>query len=229
MRFLVLAIILAVEHFMPSQKWRRAFNVMSVYFSQMEKTLGEDRLANPVVALCFLVLPPAIITLLIVIAIGPMLGGLLLMLFNAFVLLYSLQGCHFRAENTLETQSEKLLKLFTLLFWFVIFGAFGVVVSRLLQALSESDKPYAQTSKIAYDYAAWIPSRLLAASFALVGNFTDVMNRWMLLWKSARPEGMVSDSAMLSLREEYSPEKMITLAHRALLICLAIYALIVLV
>jgi cobalamin biosynthesis protein CobD/CbiB len=71
------------------------------------------------------------------------------------------------------------------LFWFVLLpGATGPVLYRLAQLLAERwQKQHAQDSfgrfaQTAYRWIDWIPSRLSAAGFAVVGNFEDAVYCW---------------------------------------------------
>ena len=63
-------------------------------------------------------------------------------------------------------------RIFTVLFWFVVIGPIGAVLFRL--SFSISKQPHSTLSQFA-DHVqallAWLPARMLASSYALVGNF----------------------------------------------------------
>jgi AmpE protein len=69
-------------------------------------------------------------------------------------------------------------QLFAGLFWFMIFGVYGVTAYFLVRLLRKNalrvDSNYIELAKLAariQDALDWIPSRLVGISYALVGNF----------------------------------------------------------
>ena len=64
-------------------------------------------------------------------------------------------------------------RIFSTVFWFAIFGPFGCMLYRLISELSkqlEYDE-LAEFSEFIHAIMAWIPARMLAAGYALTGNF----------------------------------------------------------
>lgn len=64
-------------------------------------------------------------------------------------------------------------RIFATIFWFVVLGPFGAMLYRLISELSkqiESDE-LAEFSEFIHAIMAWIPARMLAAGYALSGNF----------------------------------------------------------
>lgn len=74
-----------------------------------------------------------------------------------------------------------LTRLFGVLFWFAVLGVFGALFYRLSGMCR--DRWQAEPSfcafprRLAY-YLDWLPARLAAFSFAIVGNFEDAMYCW---------------------------------------------------
>ncbi len=69
------------------------------------------------------------------------------------------------------------------LFWFILIpGVVGPVVYRVVQMLAErwvdGNEPYGRWANRAYRIVDWIPLRLSAAGFAVVGNFEDAVYSW---------------------------------------------------
>jgi adenosylcobinamide-phosphate synthase len=70
--------------------------------------------------------------------------------------------------------------------WFVVFGPAGAVVYRLSAMLAQAWRPHADPDAAAFAFFAqrffywydWVPARLTAASFAIVGNFEDAVYCW---------------------------------------------------
>ena len=80
-------------------------------------------------------------------------------------------------------------QVFAIIFWFVLLGAVGAagaVIYRLASILShkwgEADSPeFGEFGKFAarfFDWIDWLPARLTAVLFAVVGNFEDAVYCW---------------------------------------------------
>ncbi|HHJ34867.1 MAG TPA: regulatory signaling modulator protein AmpE [Gammaproteobacteria bacterium] len=64
-------------------------------------------------------------------------------------------------------------RIFSVIFWFVILGPFGAMLYRLISQLSKQAdyQELAEFSEFIHSFMAWIPARMLAAGYALTGNF----------------------------------------------------------
>lgn len=64
-------------------------------------------------------------------------------------------------------------RIFATIFWFVILGPFGCMTYRLISELSKQIDydELAEFSEFIHSIMAWIPARMLAAGYALIGNF----------------------------------------------------------
>lgn len=64
-------------------------------------------------------------------------------------------------------------RIFSTIFWFVILGPFGAMLYRLISELSKQIEfdDLAEFSEFIHSLMAWIPARMLAAGYALTGNF----------------------------------------------------------
>lgn len=72
-------------------------------------------------------------------------------------------------------------RLFGVLFWFVVFGAFGALAYALTRLLAErwrGDSDFHAAIGRIVPVLDWAPARLLAFSFAIVGNFETAMTAW---------------------------------------------------
>lgn len=75
-------------------------------------------------------------------------------------------------------------RVFGVLFWFMLFGPFGTVAYALsvpLAARWSGDTDFHASSDQIVAVLDWLPTRLLALSFAIVGNFEEAMLRWRSL------------------------------------------------
>ncbi|MCK5395441.1 MAG: regulatory signaling modulator protein AmpE [Gammaproteobacteria bacterium] len=64
-------------------------------------------------------------------------------------------------------------RIFSTIFWFIILGPFGAMLYRLISELSKQIEygDLAEFSEFIHSIMAWIPARMLAAGYALTGNF----------------------------------------------------------
>jgi AmpE protein len=76
--------------------------------------------------------------------------------------------------------------IFAVVFWFVILGPVGAVLYRSIAMTQEwanlgtmGDSSLARYAKLCKDILDWIPVRLLALGFALMGNFMNTFNYWL--------------------------------------------------
>ncbi|MFM7786036.1 MAG: regulatory signaling modulator protein AmpE, partial [Gammaproteobacteria bacterium] len=81
-------------------------------------------------------------------------------------------------------------RVFGVLFWFVLAGPAGAVGYRLVQLekpLSDSANTAAAGERFPLPHwADWLPARLLALAFALVGDFDACLERWRLVVADTR-------------------------------------------
>ncbi len=64
-------------------------------------------------------------------------------------------------------------RIFATIFWFIVLGPFGAMVYRLISELSKQIEfdDLAEFSEFIHSIMAWVPARMLAAGYALTGNF----------------------------------------------------------
>lgn len=64
-------------------------------------------------------------------------------------------------------------RIFSTIFWFIVLGPFGCMLYRLISELSKQIEydELADFSEFIHAIMAWIPARMLAAGYALTGNF----------------------------------------------------------
>ena len=80
--------------------------------------------------------------------------------------------------------------LFAPIFWFVILGPAGALLYRLTHLLKlewhpEQDNLFNQFARQAFEWLDWLPTRVTAGCFAIVGDFEDAVYCWRtqaLLW-----------------------------------------------
>ncbi|WP_126445872.1 CobD/CbiB family protein [Sulfuricystis multivorans] len=78
--------------------------------------------------------------------------------------------------------------VFAPLFWFLLFGPAGAVLYRLALTTAEAwrfnagapetEAPFGSFARRAFDALDWLPARMTAATFAIVGDFEDAIYCW---------------------------------------------------
>lgn len=88
------------------------------------------------------------------------------------------------ARASIETTLKRAHQgLFAPIFWFVILGPAGALLYRLAHLLKlewhpREDSPFNQFARQAFDWLDWLPARITAGSFAIVGDFEDAVYCW---------------------------------------------------
>ena len=251
MNVIALLICLGLDRFTPIANKLRCYAWVNLYCKFLDKQINQRWQLSDWLAIAILVLPIVFVTLLVQWLLMLPLYGILGFLFNLVVLLYCLgtTKVHRYAKDdqskpleTLFLQSQQ--QLFSILFWFVIFGAVGALVYRMLLKMNRcyvDQNATELTTRLTtvQQYLDWIPVRLVAFIFALVGDFSQTFLPWLRYsWSSpsqneevllncgfaalAIPEGSSVETVA-----EYQPQA-VGLIERALLATLVILILIVL-
>jgi membrane protein required for beta-lactamase induction len=96
------------------------------------------------------------------------------------------------AEVNIEQISGTLLvnaneRLFAVLVWFAILGPLGALLYRLSWYYSEASLhasgDFGQTMHRLHALLNWLPARLLASSYAVVGSFEDTLHGWREVYR----------------------------------------------
>ena len=69
-------------------------------------------------------------------------------------------------------------QLFVGLFWFMVFGIYGVTVYFLITLLRSTPNTFTKLAGQIQDILDWIPAKLLGISYALAGNFGKGFSYW---------------------------------------------------
>lgn len=80
-----------------------------------------------------------------------------------------------------ETLRQSMIRLFGVLFWFLVLGPAGAVLyllTRLARDRWQGEPAFARFSGRVAGWLDWPPARIVAFSFAIVGNFQDALESW---------------------------------------------------
>ncbi len=147
-------------------------------------------------------------------------------------------GDFFRNVTQLQLwQSHE--RFFAIVFWFLILGPIGAILYRMISWFHDNalhgeamyDKQLDHMTQI-HNWAAWIPARIVALTYTLVGNFMASFDVWL---KQAPKMGLVKEIliscgfASLGIADDDKGDKEENehaqkLVHRALLVWVLIIA-----
>jgi len=130
------------------------------------------------------------------------------------------------------------------MFFFVIFGAPGALFYRLLTSVNErcvtlttdEQPPHCLSNKLLY-IIDWLPVRIIALAYMLVGHFSKAMPTWLEnLFDLTTPSYAVltsvaqkSEDFMIDTKDcTAEPCILVRLAKRTLLLCLAVISILIL-
>lgn len=139
---------------------------------------------------------------------------------------------------------EANIRLFGVLFWFLLLGPIGAVLFRLTCLSRQQpsvDNNYLLAARDLYRILAWIPARLTVLCYALAGNFVNTISHWQGmsdLWQRDSEEFLiVSGSGAVESDHGAASEKgtdtsavlqALGLVQRALFVWIALLALLTL-
>lgn len=98
-------------------------------------------------------------------------------------------------EGVLRLAMERL---FSVLFWFFLLSAPGAalyLLTRMARDVWHTDRAFSDFATRLCHWLDWLPARLLAFSFAIVGNFQDAMDSWRT---QGRAWGNVNEGTVLA-------------------------------
>lgn len=97
-----------------------------------------------------------------------------------------------------ETLRQSLIRLFGVVFWFLFLGPAGAVLyllTRLARDRWHGEPAFGRFAGRIAGWLDWLPARVTAFSFAIVGNFQDALAAWRA---QAATWGDMSEGAMLA-------------------------------
>lgn len=225
MTFLTLLIALWLDSY-PQFACVRRYHWMSAYTQRYQSALQNTRFHHTYWEILFIVLPPVLLIALISIVLHLLWFGLAAFVFNIIVLLYCLGSNRLGAyiKNlfglgiTIDAQSgEKTAEycaaanvlettqiLFSILLWFILLGAAGAFLYRMLLVLEKNtvDEPNTDLAaqhnriQVCLQYLDWLPLRVLVLCLSLTTHFMAVFRVWWqnILAKPQQNEKLLQES-----------------------------------
>lgn len=181
MKFIVIVLCLLSEKYLIHALSLHRFNWFKDYSTQVMKQTDKFAfMSSPWLKLLGLVLPLFLVTWLVLCLFGGFLFGFVGLVLNLLIFYYCLGP-----KNPFYPSTEKKGKmqadasdyfsevngqLFAVIFWYIFTGPLGILVYRLV-SLSQALKPIGFQARLLTDLLDWLPARLTALLYMLVGNF----------------------------------------------------------
>lgn len=156
------------------------------YLGMFRKVAGK---INAILAVCLFVAPIVLFMGIINFITAKFLYGFFSLLLATLVLFFCIdvRDLAYAKKNVVLSSkgilSQAFITIFPGLFWFMLFGSFGVIVYTSIKLINKNilhiNPRFTNISKLVINIQAaldWIPSRILAISYALVGNFSKGFN-----------------------------------------------------
>ena len=181
MKFLVIVLCLLAERFLVHQLDLKKFQWFSAYTNVVSQFVNSI-LVNPIVLLAALVIPLVLLIGCVSMLLSGLMFGMVGLFLHVIILYYCLGPINafypVSADDSSDEIGEYLInaneQLFGVLFWYLCFGVVGVVTYRLL-SLCKKYTPVASYAVMVFDILNWIPARITALCYLLVGNFQHGM------------------------------------------------------
>ncbi|KTD11387.1 regulatory signaling modulator protein AmpE [Legionella jamestowniensis] len=248
MKLFVIVLCLLSERYLVHTVSHNRFYWFSSYFIGISEKLRttDTSLFSQALILLAVVLPPIVLLWIIFYIFGPIVFGLVGLLLNLVIFYYCLGPENpfypVRAED--ETQDNEGLvgnyfakvngQLFAVIFWYIVTGPLGIVFYRLV-SLCRAHQSTTQLAQDITDVMDWIPARLTALLYLLVGNFQKGIHFFMQMFFSVPEKNdiLLSNGGLLAARTNENDPVPIpyaeSLVEHALVVYLVFLALFTLV
>jgi|GEM_PF-1178255 len=157
---------------------------LETYFTWMTRKVEYITQGHAIAGLLILLIPVIIIFNLLFILVYHLGGVPLYFILNLILLWLCMDGRNLIKKPYINASVEQLFvltfeRLFAVIFWFLIFGPAGLILYSAVIALRNFLQRQNHTHLLIYtillkNIMDWAPTRLLALSFAIVGNFSSV-------------------------------------------------------
>ncbi len=242
MKLLVILLCVGAQRFLHLSSYSKRWDWFKSYFEWLSKKVELVTQGHPIMGLLVVLLPLLLIVSIAFALVYHLLGGLGNFALSLLFVWYWMGARDFvkyplSEDPTSEDYIEfTFSRVFGVIFWYFLLGPVGlalyVSVSEMRNYLATNENG---AKEALYDYTSkfqgilnWVPARLLALTYALVGHFTasiSVVLKGLTLGINNDHHYLV-DCAKASLQNPNDAQETIQLIERAALVWLVVLALI---
>lgn len=234
MTFIVIVVCLAVQWFLQLDSAAYQWHWSQKYFAWMHHRMEVLTKGHALFTVALLVLPVVIAMSVLFTLVYHLFGYVGYLVLSFGLLWYCIDVTSLKKisnSHTLDTVDlfcQSYHKIFTLLFWYFVFGPIGLVLYVVSATLHKEwiDQKY---FIVLLGILDWVPSRLLGLSFALAGDFGVVFKEWLKLL----PQGIADNRTVITVcgtaamsTETKTADDAMALIQRTILVWLVVMALI---
>lgn len=246
MKLLVILLCLLSERYLIHTFSLQRFSWFNHYCLQVKKRAEKHAVLNQPWALLGLIsLPLIVVAGLIYWVFGHMMYGVIGFVISLLLFFYCLgpQNVFYPLTQS-DTQSDEELassyfakanrQLFSLVFWYLLAGPIVALAYRVITLCLDSERVQ-EPAGLLTQWLEWIPARLTALLYLLVGNFQQGLKPWLsyLLAKPELNNKMLEECALHAVRtQENDPVTMPVaenLVEHAVIVMLVLIALFTLI
>ncbi|MGL5742140.1 MAG: hypothetical protein ACRCXC_06140 [Legionella sp.] len=246
MKLFVILVCLFSERSLIHHFSYQRFSWFADYYQKMKNIADRNSaFSNPWALLALIVIPILLVALVVYLVLHHVFFGLMGVLLSIVIFFYCLGPKNaFYPVAQSDTQSNQELvgdylvsvnrQLFSLIFWYIIAGPIGALAYRLITLCCNMNTVSVQASEVA-DLLEWIPARLTALLFLLVGNFQRGFSHFtrFLLERPEANSDMLRECGLqaIKMNEENEISMLVAegLVEHALIVMLVFIALFTLV
>ncbi|MFT4058273.1 MAG: regulatory signaling modulator protein AmpE [Legionella sp.] len=182
MKLLVILLCLFSERFLVHTISFQRFNWFSEYYQRIKGNADKNNFfTNPWALLALIVLPLIAITAFVYLLMHGLFYGFMGLLFSIIIFFYCLgpQNVFYPVAQSVTKDTNQLVgdyffmvnrQLFSVVFWYIVAGPIAVVTYRLITLCRDINLVSFQANEMT-DLLEWIPARLTALLYLVVGNF----------------------------------------------------------
>jgi AmpE protein len=180
MKFLIIVIGLIIERSSSNRTIHRRFAWFENYATMLENHLPSGIVASAWLLLVYSLFPLLLLAALILYFVKGVLFGLPYFLISLIIFYYCLgpQAIFTHSEEHEKPSEQELAyyfiqvngQLFAVIFWFVIAGPLAAFAYRLI-SLFKAQEHTSHTAVVVTNLLEWLPAKLTALLYLLVGNF----------------------------------------------------------
>lgn len=242
MKLIIMLFALGLERYLSVGSMMARFNWFSRYLTIIQDQYAKINLNNYLggwLTVLAVILPIPIIAAIVVLIFGGILKGLVGILLNVAILIYcfgpedffkSLQGDAVNSITFNNVFIEANQRIFSVLFWFTLFGPFGALFYRVTvevtRAIGKGEFSNEQAPKFEMlkGILEWPTSRLFSVIFALVGDFMRCFTFWLdhVLSGVEENDKIISETGAMALQGRNDNASANALIDRTLIIYVAL-------
>lgn len=246
MKILVILLCLFSERFLIHSISYKRFYWFPDYYQKIKKLAEKNSyFRNPWAFLALIVLPILLLVSFAYLVLHHIIFGLMGFVLSVVIFFYCLgpQNVFYPlaqsdGKNDIARIGDYFVQtnrqLFSLIFWFIIAGPIGALAYRLITLCCPLDTVHKQATETT-DLLEWLPTRITALLFLLVGNFQRSYSLFIkfLFVKPKLNHEMLRECGLMAVRENEVDEPSMTKAEElveyaivVILVLIALFALI---